>query len=98
MRRTAGLASGVVLVLLSATIAVAQIGSGGPDPATDCSETDKPSGEFGECVSNNASAFGQCVAAASQRGEGNPAAACAELKTGFRGPERGRERRRRRER
>jgi hypothetical protein len=80
MRRTIGIVSAVALVLLTGTIAAAQIGSGGPDPATECSEADKPSGEFGECVSQKASAFGRCVAAASERGEDNPAATCSELK------------------
>ena len=68
-----------------AAVALAQPDGGGPatpNHAQACADTPKPGGDFGDCVSGAASAFGKCVAEAAQSGEGNPTEACADLKPG----------------
>jgi len=58
-------------------------GNGGPAEDTHpgaCQGEPKEDGSFGKCVSERASAFGRCVAEAAKAGNGNPTAACADLK------------------
>ena len=53
-------------------------GKSGDTFAAQCEGEDKQDGSFGECVSDLASSFGQCVRTNAKAGVVNPAAACAE--------------------